>query len=133
MREGQRPLSLHAMVEVVLNLYVMGHHALLRARQPSSAMKIRRMVAGKPPHPWSAAEIEELTGLSGPTLRRHLANESTSLCEIIADARISEALRLLMTSALPVKTVAGKVGYNSVTSFSKLFSERYGIEPSGFR
>ena len=45
----------------------------------------------------------------------------------------AEALRLLMTSTLPVKTVAGRVGYNSLSSFSKQFSERYGIEPSGFR
>ncbi|MDU5829258.1 MAG: AraC family transcriptional regulator, partial [Mixta calida] len=110
-----------------------GYHALLRARQPSLAMKIRQMVADKPAHPWSAAEIEDLTGLSGPTLRRHLASESTSLRSVIADARIAEALRLLMTSTLPVKTVAGRVGYNSLSSFSKQFSERYGIEPSGFR
>ncbi|TYF58942.1 helix-turn-helix transcriptional regulator, partial [Enterobacter hormaechei] len=102
-------------------------------RQPSLAMKIRQMVADKPAHPWSAAEIEDLTGLSGPTLRRHLASESTSLRSVIADARIAEALRLLMTSTLPVKTVAGRVGYNSLSSFSKQFSERYGIEPSGFR
>ena len=83
MREGKRPLSLHAMVEVVLWLYGMGYHALLRARQPSLAMKIRQMVADKPAHPWSAAEIEDLTGLSGPTLRRHLASESTSLRSVI--------------------------------------------------
>lgn len=120
------------MVEVVLWLYGMGYHALLRARQPSLAMKIRQMVADKPAHPWSAAEIEDLTGLSGPTLRRHLASESTSLRSVIADARIAEALRLLMTSTLPVKTVAG--GWvTPLSSFSKQFSERYGIEPSGFR
>lgn len=39
------------MVEVVLWLYGMGYHALLRARQPSLAMKIRQMVADKPAHP----------------------------------------------------------------------------------
>lgn len=133
MREGNRSLSLHAMVEVVLRLYGMGHHALLRVGQPSLAMKIRQMVAKKPNHPWNAAEIEALMGLSGPTLRRHLASESTNLRSVIADARIAEALRLLMTSELPVKTVAACVGYNSAASFSRQFTERYGIEPSGFR
>jgi len=133
MREGKRPLSLHAMVEVVLWLYAMGHHALLRARQPSLAMKIRQMVAEKPGHSWTAAEIEEITGLSGPTLRRHLASESTSLRSVIADARIGAALRLLMTSELPVKTIAARVGYNSAASFSRQFTERYGVEPTGFR
>lgn len=133
MREGKRSLSLHVMVEVLLRLYGMGHHALLRARQPSLAMKIRQMVAEKPAHSWYAAEIEELMGLSGPTLRRHLASESTSLRSVIAGARIAEGLRLLMTSELPVKTIAARVGYNSAASFSRQFAERYGIEPSGFR
>ncbi|SAV16692.1 helix-turn-helix transcriptional regulator [Klebsiella pneumoniae] len=133
MREGKRSLSLHAMVEVVLCLYDMGHHALLRSRQPSLAMKIRQMVSEKPAHHWSAAEIEEQLGMSGPTLRRHLASESTSLRAVVADARIAEGLRLLMTTTLPVKTIAGRVGYTSVASFSRQFSERYGTEPSGFR
>ena len=74
-----------------------------------------------------------MAGLSGPTLRRRLAGESTSLRAVIADARIAEALRLLMTSRLPVKAVAARVGYSSVASFSRQFTERYGTEPSGFR
>ncbi|PRD14455.1 helix-turn-helix transcriptional regulator [Pantoea coffeiphila] len=133
MTGGIRPLSLHAMVEVVLMLYAMGCRGLLRARDPGLAMKIRRMVAKDPAHLWHAAEIEQQLGFSGATLRRRLAAESTSLRAIIIEARVAEALRLLMSSDLPVKTVAGRVGYSSVTSFSRQFSDRYGIEPSGFR
>ena len=133
MREGKKSLSMLAMVEIVLMLYAAGHHPLLRAREPSIAMRISRMVSAEPARRWSAAEVESSLGLSGPTLRRRLAAESTSLRTIIADARTAEALRLLMTSALPVKTVAGRVGYSSVTSFSRRFTERYGVEPSGFR
>jgi AraC-like DNA-binding protein len=133
MQEGKKTLSLHAMLEVVLLLYAMGHHALLRAQPPSLAMRIRRKVINDPAHNWSASEIESLMGLSGATLRRHLASESTNLRSVIADARMSEALKLLMTSTLPVKTVALRVGYNSLASFSKQFIERYSLEPSAFR
>lgn len=41
----------------------------------------------------------------------------------------NDATALLMTSSLP----ASKVGYASVTSFSKRFTECYGTEPSTFR
>jgi transcriptional regulator GlxA family with amidase domain len=30
----------------------------------------------------------------------------------------------------PVKTVAARVGYRSVASFSRRFSERYGLDPA---
>jgi len=133
MREGKRPFAVHALVEVILRLYTLGHRGLLRPRDPSLAMKIRQMISDKPARRWTASEVEHHFGLSGPTLRRRLAAESTSLRAIIADARIALALRLLMGSDLPVKTVAARVGYSSVASFSRQFSERYGIEPSGFR
>ncbi|WP_118185843.1 helix-turn-helix transcriptional regulator [Paraburkholderia phosphatilytica] len=133
MYDGQRALSLHAMVEAVLCLYESGYTAILHPRAPSTAMTIRKLVTKDPSHRWNSSEIEGLTGLSGPTLRRRMAEESTTLRAVIADARVSEALRLLMTSRLPVKTVAARVGYNSVTSFSRQFFERYGIEPSQFR
>ncbi len=133
MTAGIRPLSLHAMVEVVLKLYALGCHGLMRPRDPGLAMRIRRMVSKNPAHLWHAAEIEQQLGFSGATLRRRLAAESTSLRAIIIEARVAEALRLLMSSDLPLKTVAGRVGYSSVASFSRQFSERYGVEPSGFR
>ena len=118
---------------MALRLYESGHRALLHPQPLSLAMTIRRAVAQDPGRSWSSAGIEEMAGLSGPTLRRRLAGESTSLRAVIADARIAEALRLLMTSRLPVKAVAARVGYSSVASFSRQFTERYGTEPSGFR
>jgi transcriptional regulator GlxA family with amidase domain len=53
-----------------------------------------------------------------------------SLREIIADARLSHAVVLLTTTRLSVKVVAQKVGYASVSAFSRRFSERYGVDPS---
>ncbi|WP_338524581.1 helix-turn-helix transcriptional regulator [Pseudomonas batumici] len=133
MADGHRALSLHAMVEVVIHLHGQGQRGLLRLPAASLATTIRRMVVNDPARSWSTEQIESSIGISGPTLRRRLADEHTNLRTIIADARVSEALRLLMTSKLPVKTIASKVGYNSAASFSKRFTERYGTEPSRFR
>ncbi len=133
MNRGERVLSLHAMVEVVLRLYEAGHSGLLHPRSPSLAMSVRRLVSQNPAHNWSSLEIEQLLGISGPTLRRRMADDATTLRAVIADARIAEALRLLMTSRLPIKTVAARVGYNSIASFSRQFADRYGTEPSQFR
>ena len=79
MRNGRRAMSLHAMVEVALCLYESGHTALLRPQPPSLAMTIRRLVASDPARNWKSAEIEDITGLSGPTLRRRMADESITL------------------------------------------------------
>lgn len=133
MKKGERTLSLHAMVEVVIHLHGHGHRGLLRLPPDSLAATIKRMVGSEPSKGWSAQDIEETLGISGPTLRRKLASEHTNLRTLIADARVSNALHLLMTSSLPVKTIASKVGYASVASFSKRFTERYGTEPSRFR
>ncbi|NYF36495.1 transcriptional regulator GlxA family with amidase domain [Stenotrophomonas sp. JAI102] len=50
--------------------------------------------------------------------------------ELITDARLAHAMGLLYTTRLPLKTVAARVGYRSLGSFSKRFVERYGLEPA---
>lgn len=132
MHIGHRALALHSMVEVIIRLYEAGHRGLLREQPPTLAMRIRRMVAAEPARPWDSPELEQSVGMSGASLRRHLAAEGTSMRTLVADARLAEALRLLLTTRLPVKAVAARVGYNSVQSFSKRFSDRYGGEPSTY-
>ena len=86
-----------------------------------------------PAHNWRTEDIEERLNISGATLRRRLAAEKTTLSVVITDARIADALQLLMTTRIPIKSVAARVGYASVASFSRQFSKRYGAEPSVFR
>lgn len=133
LQAGNRALSIHAMLEIMIRLFEMGHHGLLRLQPPGIAMMIRNMVSSDPAHHWSTGEIEERLNISGATLRRRLAAENTTLSAVITDARIAGALQLLMTTRIPIKTVAARVGYASVASFSRQFSKRYGAEPSVFR
>lgn len=120
----------HAMVGLALRVYEQGFHELLQPRAPTLAAQIRTMISTQPARDWSSAEIEHTLAMSGATLRRRLAADGTSLRDVIAEARLSQAFTLLSTTDLPVKTVALRVGYNSASTFSRRFSERYGVEPS---
>lgn len=120
----------YSIVGVVLRLHAQGHRSLLYPPAPSLSGRIREMVAADPTREWTSAHLEADLGVSGATLRRHLAAEGVSLRQLIGDARLSHGLSLLLTTRLPVKSVAGRVGYASVSTFVKRFRERYGVEPS---
>ena len=127
---NNEPRAYHALVGTVLNLYAQGQLGLMYAAPPTLSSRIRTMVAGSPAREWSSADIESHLALSGASLRRRLAAEGLSLREIVADARLSHALTLLTTTGLSVKVVAQRVGYASVSAFSRRFAERYGVDPS---
>jgi AraC-like DNA-binding protein len=120
----------HAMVGLALRLYENGLREVLQPRAPTLGAQIRAMIAADLTKDWSSQELEHVLAMSGATLRRRLAAEGTSLRDVIAEARLSQAFSLLSTTHLPVKTVALRVGYQSASTFSRRFSERYGVEPS---
>lgn len=130
MQQGKRALSLHAIVEVIVRLHEVGHLGLLRIPRQTLAAQIRKLVAHDPARDWLSEEFEDRLGVSGPTLRRKLAAEGTSFRSVLLDARLAHALHLLLTSRVPVKTIAARVGYDSAGTFSKRFSERYGLDPT---
>ena len=51
----------------------------------------------------------------------------------LRDARLKEAHRLLMETALPVQQVGRLVGYPQAANFATAFRERYGISPRQLR
>jgi AraC-like DNA-binding protein len=120
----------HSVVGIVLTLYAQGHRTLLYAPAPTLSVRVRKLVDRDPMREWSSADIESELGISGATLRRHLAAESLSLREIISNSRLSHALTLLLTTRLPVKSIAARAGYASISTFVKRFRSRYGVEPS---
>jgi AraC-like DNA-binding protein len=127
---GDLARACHSVVGIVLSLYARGHRTLLYPPTPPLSVRVRRMVDADPTREWSSADIEAELGVSGATLRRHLAAERISLREIIANSRLSHALTLLLTTRLPVKSIAARAGYASISSFVKRFRSRYGVEPS---
>lgn len=120
----------HALIGLLLKLHESGVAASLRPSRPRLADSIAGLLAREPEREWRSIDLEDHLAMSGATLRRQLAAEQTSLRAILAETRLSRALHLLQSSRLPVKTVASRSGYRSVSSFVRRFHERYGVEPS---
>lgn len=97
------------------------------------AVKVRRLIGNDLAREWNAAAIASALAMSEATLRRRLADEETSLSEILVDARMSFALNLLQCSTQPVTQIAFNVGYQSPSHFAVRFRQRFGFSPSAIR
>ena len=124
------PRFQHALLGLLLRLHECGVDACLAQPQPRLADKISLLLHGSPNREWRSVDIEEHFAISGATLRRQLSAEGTSLRVLLTEARLGQALLLLQSTRLPVKTVAARAGYRSVSSFVRRFQARYGVEPS---
>ncbi len=118
-----------AMTAALVRLCRLGHTGFLVPSSLSPADRIRDLVRGDPARNWQSHDVESVLSLSGATLRRRLAEQQQTLREVIAHARLACALDLLYTTRWPIKTVAARVGYRSVSSFVQRFVERYGMDP----
>lgn len=96
-------------------------------------VKIRRMIGVDLAREWSAPAVASAFAMSEATLRRKLADEATTLTEILVDARMSLALSLLQSTALPVTQVALDVGYQTSSQFAARFRHRFGFPPTAIR
>ena len=122
-----------ALTQVALQLVEHGHAAILLPPSQDMVAQIYALVRNHPAHPWQSAEIEQHLHLSGATLRRRLAAQGQSLKHIILQARLNCALDMLYTSNWPLKTVAAKCGYQSVSVFTQRFQQRFGLLPTDIR
>jgi len=120
----------HRLLGVLVAIARVGHTQFLRAGEPTLGAQVRALISGQPSRSWTSALVEHHLHLSGATLRRRLAEEGTSLREVLREARLHCALGLLQNTRKPVKAVALDCGYRSVSSFSRNFSARFGVEPS---
>src|SRR2546423_12713233 len=82
----------------------------------------------------------ELDGVARrpPTPRRELERAfagagQTSFRTYLAEVRMRRALEMLREGSLPVREVAGRVGYRQAAQFAKTFRRHHGRPPSSFR
>ncbi|WP_284259877.1 AraC family transcriptional regulator [Acidocella aquatica] len=76
-----------------------------------------------------AAEL----GLPPRTLQRYLADEGSSVREIVRDIKILEAKALLKTSRRHISAVSQAVGYGDPTAFWRAFKAWEGVSPAEFQ
>ncbi|WP_051277995.1 helix-turn-helix transcriptional regulator [Solimonas flava] len=122
----------HRFEEVWLALAEQGFVAGLQAA-PTTAERVRALLAGAPSRLWRSAEVAARLALSEATLRRRLAEEDTGLRELLGDLRLGQALAALQSTQQPVARIAYDAGYRSASRFAAAFRRRYGVAPSTIR
>jgi len=94
--------------------------------------RIAWMVATEPAHPWTAEELAVRLSMGASTLRRRLAQDGTSLREVLADARMQIARGLLERGEANVTAAAEAAGYASRSHFIRRFRSAFGSAPSAY-
>jgi AraC-like DNA-binding protein len=81
----------------------------------------------------SLDEICDTFRLQRRTLARMLRDEGTTFTNILTELRREKALHLVRHTGVPLKRVAGELGFNSDASFSMAFKSWTGMSPRSFR
>ena len=87
-----------------------------------------------PARAWTLPELAGLCSMSRATFMRHFqACLGRSAMDLLTDIRMSAAANALRKSTSSTEAVADLVGYQSVSAFRRVFSERMGMTPGDWR
>jgi AraC-like DNA-binding protein len=79
-------------------------------------------------------ELAQTAGLSRSRFVQQFTEAyGTSPMDYLQSVRIRAGAKLLRQSSLPVKSIAGAVGFASRSHFSRAFRARLGVDPTAFR
>ena len=106
-----------------------------RSHEAFTTILTRRQVSkllqgGAVPH---ATAVSEALMTSVRTLRRRLANEGSSLTEIVDELRVERARWLLTSSQMPIVKIASSLGFSDSSTFSRAFKRATGTSPGELR
>lgn len=94
----------------------------------------REALQDQPQKDWSLEELSKLACLSQFHLHRVFsAAFSQTPFQYLKRRRVSVAQDLLRTTREPIKAIAGKVGFESVSSFIRSFRVESGLSPTQYR
>ncbi|MFI5624010.1 AraC family transcriptional regulator [Nocardioides sp. NPDC051685] len=105
----------------------------IRNAYSSMAGRVRSLLLAQPSQPPSLEQVAAVLNVSDRTLRRRLADESTTFRCLLDECREQLAEELLVTAGLTVSEVAARLGYLEVSSFSQAFRRWKGIGPRAYR
>ena len=100
---------------------------------PKLAPALQAMIQ-QPQEAHSVDSLAKLSGMSRSSFNRYFRqNCAAAPMEFLQTVRLNEGARLLRRSSLPVKAVAGAVGFASRSHFSRAFHQVFGVDPSAYR
>jgi AraC family transcriptional regulator, activator of mtrCDE len=126
-----------ALFTIVLREASKSEHAptglLALAGHPRLAPAISAMFSD-PARAWNLPELAALCNMSRATFMRHFQETlGCSAIDLLTDVRMSHAANELKKPTVTTEAVAEAVGYQSVSSFRRLFTERMGMTPGEWR
>ena len=87
-----------------------------------------------PARAWTLPELADLCSMSRATFMRHFqASLGRSAMDLLTDIRMSAAANALRNSTSSAEAVADLVGYQSVSAFRRVFTQRMGMTPGEWR
>ncbi len=98
-------------------------------REKTSQAIHARLCTGDP----TVSDAAKVYNLSDRTLSRYLKQEGTSFRQLLQEKRKELAHHYLRNTTIPVTHVADKLGYTSVSNFTRVFHRWYGVSPSAYR
>ena len=102
--------------------------------QKSRLQALIQQIRLSPHQDWNVESMSRHLNVSIRTLRRLTHQEyNMAPLQIVIQARIDEAVRLMRKPENTIEAIAHHVGYESVFSFSRLFSKHMGMAPGKYR
>lgn len=91
-------------------------------------------ITAEPGRPHNLNSLAALAGMSRSRFAHHfMAAHGTSPMSFLQVVRLRTAARLLRSSNMPIKVLAGEVGFVSRSHFSRAFRALFGVDPTAYR
>lgn len=101
--------------------------------QPSLARAVA-LVADDPSASHTLADLARTAGMSRSKFAKDFQKTlGTPPMEFVARARLTQARDLLVSTTMPVSSIASHVGFASRSHFSRAFRNAFGMDPTGMR
>ena len=107
---------------------------LLRALEDPRLNQAVEAMLAQPERTRSVEDLAALSGMSRSSFCTHFVRAfGCSPHSFLMASRLRRAAHFLSTTDLPVKTIAGKIGYRSRSNFTRAFKTHYGVDPNAYR
>lgn len=107
---------------------------LATLHQTSSLLaSVRAQLAEDPKGFPSLTELAQKRHVSSRTLKRRLAEQSTSYQRLLDELRRDRALKLLEVKSHTIEEIAVRLGYSDAANFNRAFRRWLGVSPSRWR
>jgi len=94
---------------------------------------LQARLADDPGRGWTVDMLAQATACTPRTLQRRLALRGMSFTQLLSDARLTSAARLLAVSAMPMAEVGYVCGFADQAHFTRQFKHRTAMTPGLYR